>query len=238
MRHIFECASEKTDNDDDFQTTFGSCNYQMGKHINHTIAKKEAERKARYAANGVRKETKGLPLRKELDQIKEDRIRELNFIREIALCAKQINQWVINARNTEEYHKNKELASKSKRLFEENHCDKITLPFNCVSTHNFEQCAINSTVEIWGDEEIALNARQVDKKYKKLKTSKDRVWQCDCADDSKRTVRRLSVLASPMCAIPPAEGEQFWAGRWSQNSNFDYEQVNRLYLSKEYSTNP
>jgi hypothetical protein len=28
MTHIFECASDKTDNDDDFQTTFVDCEYQ------------------------------------------------------------------------------------------------------------------------------------------------------------------------------------------------------------------
>jgi hypothetical protein len=35
-----------------------------------------------------------------------------------------------------------------------------------------------------------------------------------------------------MCAIPPTEGEQFWAGRWCQNRDFDYEQVHQLYPIK------
>jgi hypothetical protein len=52
------------------------------------------------------------------------------------------------------------------------------------------------------------------------------------ADDPKRTVRRLSVLASPMCSVPPEEVEQFWASRWNQNPNFDYELVNQLYPIK------
>jgi hypothetical protein len=38
-----------------------------------------------------------------------------------------------------------------------------------------------------------------------------------------------------MYAIPPEEVEQFWAGRWSQNPDFDYEQVIQLYLFREYS---
>jgi hypothetical protein len=65
-----------------------------------------------------------------------------------------------------------------------------------------------------------------------VKATKDRGTQLDYADDSKRTVRRLSVASSPMCAIHPAEVEQFWAGRWSQNPDFDYEQVNQFYPIK------
>jgi hypothetical protein len=77
-----------------------------------------------------------------------------------------------------------------------------------------------------------LNSREVDEKYRKVKAAKDRAYQHDYADDPKRTVRRLSVASSPMCAIPPAEVEQFWAGRWSQNPDFDYQQVNQLYPIK------
>jgi hypothetical protein len=77
-----------------------------------------------------------------------------------------------------------------------------------------------------------LHPREVDEKYKKVKAVKDGVYQHDYEDDPKRTVRRLSVASTPMCAIPPAEGEQFWAGRWSQNPDFDYEQVNQLYPIK------
>jgi hypothetical protein len=36
-----------------------------------------------------------------------------------------------------------------------------------------------------------------------------------------------------MCTILPVEDEQFWAGRWSQNPDFNYEQVNQLYPIKK-----
>jgi hypothetical protein len=38
------------------------------------------------------------------------------------------------------------------------------------------------------------------------------------------------MLSSPMHAIPPKEEEDFWLARWSQNRNFDNEQVNQLFL--------
>jgi hypothetical protein len=50
----------------------------MRKYTNHTIAKKDEERRARHATNSIKKVPKGLQLSKELDQIKEDRIREPN----------------------------------------------------------------------------------------------------------------------------------------------------------------
>jgi hypothetical protein len=56
----------------------------MRKHIDRTISKKDEERKARHEANGERKEPKGLQLSKELNEIKEARIRELNLIKETA----------------------------------------------------------------------------------------------------------------------------------------------------------
>jgi hypothetical protein len=58
-----------------------------------------------------------------------------------------------------------------------------------------------------------LNSREVDQKFKKLKSAKNRASQHDYADDPKRTVGRLSASFSPMWAIPPAEDEQFLARR-------------------------
>jgi hypothetical protein len=54
----------KQKKDDDFQTIFAYCEYNMREHINQTIGKKDAERKARHTANGERKEPKGLQLGK------------------------------------------------------------------------------------------------------------------------------------------------------------------------------
>jgi hypothetical protein len=194
--------------------TFPYWEDQMRKHINHAIAKKDAERKARHETNGERKEPKGIQLSKELSQIKEDRFQELNLMRETALFSRQINQWALNARNTEEYETNKELASRAIRLFEENHCDRTKFPYSYVSTQAFEEWASNTELESWENDEIHLNSRNVDEKYNKVKATKYISTQFDSEDDPKRTFRRLSIEFS-LCVQSIHRLEQFWAGRWS-----------------------
>jgi hypothetical protein len=44
---MFEVACDRAYTDEEFQTTFAYCKYLMGKHINGTTAKKDAERKER-----------------------------------------------------------------------------------------------------------------------------------------------------------------------------------------------
>jgi hypothetical protein len=71
------------------------------------------------------------------------------------------------------------------------------------------------------------------KNTKKSLEMLNKITQFNYCDDPKRTVRRLTVLSSPMCSIPPQEVEEFWASRWSQNPPFEFDYVNQLYPNKE-----
>jgi hypothetical protein len=66
---MFETACDRADTDDEFQTTFEYCEYLMGKHINDTIDKKDAERKERHDANRAKKEPKDVQYKRELLEI-------------------------------------------------------------------------------------------------------------------------------------------------------------------------
>jgi hypothetical protein len=58
--------------------------------------------------------------------------------------------------------------------------------------------------------------------------------QRDFTDDSKRTVRKISVDPSPMCKIPPSQVEKFWKDRWEQCPDFKQEEVNSRFPIKRF----
>jgi hypothetical protein len=67
IAHIFEVACDRAGTDDEFQTTFAYCEFLMRKHINDTIARKDAKIKERLS-DGPRKEPKAIQLRRELEE--------------------------------------------------------------------------------------------------------------------------------------------------------------------------
>jgi hypothetical protein len=53
-------------------------------------------------------------------------------------------------------------------------------------------------------------------------------------DDSKRTIRNITVKNSPMHYIVPDERQQFWKLRWKPNPGFDADETKFLYLVKNF----
>jgi hypothetical protein len=135
--------------------------------------------------------------------------------------------------NPDEYRKNKQSVTTALKYIADSSCDRTRLPYSCVSTNEFEQWAIQTNFEQWHEEEIERNRFEVDEKYKKTQEMLNKITQFNYCHDPKRTVRRLTVQPSPMCSIPPKQVEELWASRWSQNPDFDYDNVNQLFPIKE-----
>jgi hypothetical protein len=49
ITHIFEVAFDRAGTDDEFQITFAYCEFLMRKHVNDTIARKDAKIKERHS---------------------------------------------------------------------------------------------------------------------------------------------------------------------------------------------
>jgi hypothetical protein len=66
-----------------------------------------------------------------------------------------------------EYRKNKESEVNALKYIADSSCDRTRLPYDCVSTNEFEQWTIETNFEQWHEEVIERNRYQVDEKYKK-----------------------------------------------------------------------
>jgi hypothetical protein len=92
IAHMTERACDRAENDDDFGTIFQNCKYLMCKHINDTVAKKDAERKERHDAAREKQPSKYHRLMKEFDEIKENRLQQINLVYQITCADSQIRE--------------------------------------------------------------------------------------------------------------------------------------------------
>jgi hypothetical protein len=107
-------------------------------------------------------------------------------------------------------------------------------PFSIVSSERFHDWAIFTNIEEWRENTSRNNQSTYDEKFDKLLKAKNMKLQRDFTDDSKRTVRKISVDQSPMCKIPPEQVEKFWKDRWEQCSDFKLDGVNSRFPIKRF----
>jgi hypothetical protein len=74
----------------------------MREHINDTIAKKNAERKEIQDANRAKIKPKVVKYKRELLEMKERRLQDINLIYQITCAASQIRAWAMMDSRTEE----------------------------------------------------------------------------------------------------------------------------------------
>jgi hypothetical protein len=125
----------------------------MRKHVNDTISKKDEKIRVRNS-NGPKKEPKAVQLRRELEEIKDARKRELCLIHQIAMESSQIRAYAAMNHDPDEYRKKKQSATTALKCIADSSCDRTRLPYSCVSTNEFEQWAIETNFEQWHEEEI------------------------------------------------------------------------------------
>jgi hypothetical protein len=85
------------------------------------------------------KKPKAVQLRRELEELKEARKRELCLIHQIAMEGSQIRASVAMNRNPDEYRKNKQSAITALKYIADSSFDCTRLPYSCASTNEFEQ---------------------------------------------------------------------------------------------------
>jgi hypothetical protein len=78
-----------------------------------------------------------------------------------------------------------------------------------------------ANIEDWREITNERNRIEWQTNFEAIKKSRDIKIQHEFGDDSKRTVRKISVSQSPMYKIPSEEVEAFWKKRWEQNPDFD-----------------
>jgi hypothetical protein len=82
----------------------------------------------RKTFNGPRKEPKAVQLRRELEEIKESRKRELCLRHQIAMEGSQIRTYAAMNQGPDEYRKNKHSAITALKYIADSSCDRTRLP--------------------------------------------------------------------------------------------------------------
>jgi hypothetical protein len=112
--------------------------------------------------------------------------------------------------------------------------DKLIVPFDSTDYNTMITWILSANIEDWREVTNERNRIDWQTKFEAIKKSRDIKIQHEFVDDSKRTVRKISVSQSPMCKIPSEEVEAFWKGRWEQNPDFDSNYFNDKFPIKKF----
>jgi hypothetical protein len=239
ITQLFKVAGDYSNNKEEFETTFAYMEYTVRKHINDTIGPKHEEIKQNHKRNDGPGPSKIKMLLEEMEEIRKKRNYILNLTCRITELSLELKEW-LDEEPTLGY-RNKYYASISKILelceaLEEN--DKQEEPSSIISSERFREWVAFTNIEEWRIRTEKHYQTSYDEKYHKLLRQKNVKLQRDFTDDSKRTVRKITVDQSPICKIPPEKVEEFWKGRWEQCPDFDSEKVNsRCPIKKFFNTN-
>jgi hypothetical protein len=187
ITQILESASDRINDDFEFDATFQYTEYLMRKHIHKTIAPKEEPTSSTHKSGTV---SKLEALKIEMNEILENRKLNLKIIEKMAEDASYLKEYMLNNPTLDDYTS---LQDKLTGVLNKSNQSSINneSPYDFRTISEMKDWIQDTNIETWAEPQMDLTKENFDSKYEKVKANHDRTLQYNYADDAKRTQPNL-----------------------------------------------
>jgi hypothetical protein len=156
-----------------------------------------------------------------MEEITKRRESLLYVVDKVAEYSLEIKEWM-SRDPTQEYRQNHSMnLNKMLIMFEGlDEQDKLIAPFDSTNYNALMTWILAANIEDWREVTNERNRIDWQTKFEAIEKSRDIKMQHEFVDDSKRTVRKISVSQSPMCKNP--------AKKWRHSGRKDGNKIQSL----------